>query len=350
MNLKPEQLGKNIRKARQERDLTQEVLAELLNVSESAVSQWESGKTSPDLGILPELCSVLDVSSDWLLDIGTEAREKEIEKILDRAKTFSDAGRDNQAAQILKEGLKKYPSSDALVYNLMYVTYNDDEVIDLGEWILKNSTSDRFRHGAIQCLVYAYSSKGDRQKAIELARKMPGIPTTKDALLCHALTGDERMRHVQNYRRRLLDELETELFDGSDKTEEAKRSISLFELLFEKGDFGFFNERLAKDYRILAKNSATIKDKEKTLFYLGKAADHALSFVAFYNDPSFRYSSALFAGLPGERVLCNESDNAAQIQLSSMKDTLFDFVRKTDGFRSIVERLTPVAGPWIVRS
>jgi len=350
MNLKPEQLGKNIRRARLAADLTQEGLAERLNVSESAVSQWESGKTSPDLGILPELCVVLGVSADWLLDIGTETREKEIKEILARAKVLSDTGRDDQAAEILKEGLKKYPSSDALVYYLMYATYNDDEVIGLGEWILNNSMSDEFRHGAIQCLVYAYSSKGDSQKAVELALKMPRLPVSSDALLCRALTGEERKRHVQKYRGKMLDSLETSLFDGTDETAEAKRSIALFELLFEKGDFGFYNERLAKDYRILAKSSAAMKDENKTLFNLEKAADHALSFVAFYYDASFRYSSTLFEGMPGERVLCNENDNAAQIQLSSMKDSLFDFVRNTDGFRSIVERLTPVAGSWIVRN
>ena len=350
MNLKSEQLGKNVRRARLAANLTQEGLAERLNVSESAVSQWESGKTSPDLGILPELCAVLGISADWLLDIGTETRDKEIKEILARAKALSDTGRDDQAAEILKEGLKKYPSSDALVYYLMYATYNDDEVIGLGEWILNNSMSDEFRHGAIQCLVYAYSSKGDSQKAVELALKMPRLPSSSDALLCRALTGEERKSHVQKYRGKLLDALETSLFDGTDKTAEAKRSIALFELLFEKGDFGFYNERLAKDYRILAKNCAVMKDDGKTLFYLEKAAEHALSFVEYYYDHSFRYSSALFEGLPGERVLCNESDNTAQIQLSSMKDSLFDFVRNTDGFRSIVERLTTVAGPWIVRS
>ncbi|MBQ9079623.1 MAG: helix-turn-helix transcriptional regulator [Clostridia bacterium] len=36
-------IGSVIKKARREKDLTQEQLAEYLNVSVSAVSQWESG-------------------------------------------------------------------------------------------------------------------------------------------------------------------------------------------------------------------------------------------------------------------------------------------------------------------
>lgn len=38
-----ETIGKNIRKARRGRDMTQDALAERLSVTESAVSQWESG-------------------------------------------------------------------------------------------------------------------------------------------------------------------------------------------------------------------------------------------------------------------------------------------------------------------
>ena len=37
-------IGKNIKRYRQEFNMTQEKLAELLNISVSAVSQWESEK------------------------------------------------------------------------------------------------------------------------------------------------------------------------------------------------------------------------------------------------------------------------------------------------------------------
>ena len=38
-----------IKKYRRDKDMTQEELAEYLGVSVSAVSQWESGKTLPDI-------------------------------------------------------------------------------------------------------------------------------------------------------------------------------------------------------------------------------------------------------------------------------------------------------------
>ncbi len=82
--MNPETIGKNIRDARRRKDMTQAILAEHLNVTESAISQWESGRTSPDLSLVPELCGVLGISADWLLCVNTEKRAKEIEAIMKR--------------------------------------------------------------------------------------------------------------------------------------------------------------------------------------------------------------------------------------------------------------------------
>lgn len=47
--------------------LTQQNIAERLNVSFQAVSKWEKGTSCPDIGILPELASVLGTTVDGLL-------------------------------------------------------------------------------------------------------------------------------------------------------------------------------------------------------------------------------------------------------------------------------------------
>ena len=52
-------IGAKIKQLRKEKDLTQEQLAEYLNVSISAVSQWESGKTLPDLSLILPLANFL---------------------------------------------------------------------------------------------------------------------------------------------------------------------------------------------------------------------------------------------------------------------------------------------------
>ena len=58
-------LSNNIKQARQEQNLTQEQLAELLSVSAQAVSKWENGGC-PDCELLPKIADFLEVSLDHL--------------------------------------------------------------------------------------------------------------------------------------------------------------------------------------------------------------------------------------------------------------------------------------------
>ncbi len=48
--------------------LTQEQLAEKLNVSRQAVSRWESGDSAPDMYNLSAICRCFGVSSDYLIN------------------------------------------------------------------------------------------------------------------------------------------------------------------------------------------------------------------------------------------------------------------------------------------
>ena len=59
--------SERLSKKRKEMKLTQAEVAEKLNVSFQAVSQWERGETSPDIDKLPELADLYSVTTDWLL-------------------------------------------------------------------------------------------------------------------------------------------------------------------------------------------------------------------------------------------------------------------------------------------
>ena len=62
-------IGEKIKELRSAKKMTQEALAQNLNVTVSAVSQWESGKTMPDISMLVPLCHMFSVSADDLLGI-----------------------------------------------------------------------------------------------------------------------------------------------------------------------------------------------------------------------------------------------------------------------------------------
>ena len=61
-------LGNNIRNFRKNKGLTQEELADLLNITPQAVSRWESTAGMPDVSMLIPLAQTLGVSTDALLD------------------------------------------------------------------------------------------------------------------------------------------------------------------------------------------------------------------------------------------------------------------------------------------
>ncbi len=63
---------------RKERSLTQEQLGVKLGVSGQAVSKWEKGESMPDIMLLPELCNVLGISIDSLLEIPATSKNKKI--------------------------------------------------------------------------------------------------------------------------------------------------------------------------------------------------------------------------------------------------------------------------------
>ncbi len=62
-------MGKQIAMFRKERGLTQEVLADILNISAQAISKWENGHSLPDTALIPYLARALDCTIDSLFSM-----------------------------------------------------------------------------------------------------------------------------------------------------------------------------------------------------------------------------------------------------------------------------------------
>ena len=73
-------IGTNIKRLRTERGVTQEQLAEAMNVTCAAVSKWERGETYPDITLLQPLAFYFDVTLDSLMGYDKEKVNEEIEK------------------------------------------------------------------------------------------------------------------------------------------------------------------------------------------------------------------------------------------------------------------------------
>lgn len=61
-------IGNNIKNERKKLGITQEELAEKLSVTRQAISNWENGKTEPDIETLTKIAQIFDISIDELVD------------------------------------------------------------------------------------------------------------------------------------------------------------------------------------------------------------------------------------------------------------------------------------------
>ena len=78
-------IGRFIAERRKKASLTQMQLAEKLNITDRAVSKWETGKAMPDSSIMLELCGVLKITVNDLLSgevVTTDNYNKELENNL----------------------------------------------------------------------------------------------------------------------------------------------------------------------------------------------------------------------------------------------------------------------------
>ena len=70
-----QKMGAFLKKLRNEKDLTQEQLAERFNTTRRSVSRWETGSNLPDIDILIEMSDFYDVDLREILD-GERKNEK----------------------------------------------------------------------------------------------------------------------------------------------------------------------------------------------------------------------------------------------------------------------------------
>ncbi|EKB7629029.1 helix-turn-helix transcriptional regulator [Enterococcus faecalis] len=69
---------KNIRSIREDNDMTQQQMADLLNVSQNTYSQYETGKIEWTASTLIKIADYFNVSVDYLLD---RTKKKKCDKL-----------------------------------------------------------------------------------------------------------------------------------------------------------------------------------------------------------------------------------------------------------------------------
>ena len=124
-------IGKFIAECRKNVNLTQMQLAEKLNITDRAVSKWETGKSLPDSSIMLDLCELLGISVNDLLNgeviVMENYKEKSEELLLEMVKEKEEIDKMLLKAEIIVGIISFLP----LLIATVFVAYNQH----ITEWI-----------------------------------------------------------------------------------------------------------------------------------------------------------------------------------------------------------------------
>ena len=296
-------IGITIKKFRQQHDLTQEQLAEYLNVSVSAVSQWESVKTVPDVSTILALANFFDITLDELFDRTSKDKEKELEKYNELDLQYSNNGEIKNLISLWREAVQKYPGDFKCLINLAHaldstvysggwesdeIERNAKECIAICERILRDCNENDTRNSALQLLVLMYSQKdltvANEDVAVKYAMMAGNLYVCRERLLEHAYFTEESKDKRKEIKHQniltYMDLLTMNLYYGKYETEEnkidaCKAALTLWETLIYDGNYQFYHCRIQKIYLALAMGYAKLKKSAETIEALRKAMYHA---------------------------------------------------------------------------
>ena len=116
------EIGNQIRSLRTQRGVTQEALAEKLGVSAQAVSKWERGSATPDIGLLPGISAFFGVSIDELFALSDDTRIERIQNMLSDERVLNPATVEREQEFLLEKARREPESGKA--YTLLALMEN----------------------------------------------------------------------------------------------------------------------------------------------------------------------------------------------------------------------------------
>ena len=101
------EIGHQIKTLRQRRGITQEALAKHLGVTAQAVSKWERGAATPDIGMLPDISAFFGVTIDELFALSDDIRMERIQNMLWDDRYYDPAEVESTRVFLLNKGRKE---------------------------------------------------------------------------------------------------------------------------------------------------------------------------------------------------------------------------------------------------
>ena len=155
-------IGKRIAALRREKNLKQDDLAQMLEVSPQAVSKWENDQTCPDISLLPKLAKILGVSVDELLSgkqelqpVVTLAPEDQRKDIKDMVLRIVEVSADGDKVRV---NLPMALVQLAMEMGMEMPQVSGNDALKDIDWA---QVMELVRHGAMGNLIEVESADGD---------------------------------------------------------------------------------------------------------------------------------------------------------------------------------------------
>jgi len=122
MNIK---IGAKIKALRKRDDITQERLAEVLGVTNQAISRWESETGYPDIEYISPLANFFNVTTDYLFDHDLAEKRKKIDEYCEEFDIHRRANKPPQERiDMMRMALAEFPAEEQLLFRLAKALYH----------------------------------------------------------------------------------------------------------------------------------------------------------------------------------------------------------------------------------
>lgn len=374
-------IGEIIRSLRKEQNLTQEELAELLNVSAQAISKWENGASMPDISQIVPIASVFGVSTDVLFDTVGKTDNDMANEIIDECHKliYDENGIINksglyEAYTKVRDALNNYPKNMILItYCLeegLALSYPENDTYDAlhGEEIYNEcireanlvisyckNTCDVLR--AHMIMVILHSAYGNYKSAEDHAQQFPW----RADMNIHQMYGfihhasKEYQLETINWQNGTFYHLESMLYSiGSNgcafmKMKKYEDAVSCFEVCLNLISTLFKNEtylpplhwqEFGNIYLLLAEAHLKNGNKESALLAIEQAVDYDLNIRRKLND-SVKPQSPVFRDVDATSVyrIFWPLKGTVDKLITSLNNERFETLKKEARFIAQCERL-----------
>lgn len=291
-------IANNLKKLRKQREITQEDLANFIGVSFQAVSKWERGEGYPDITILPVIANFFDVTLDELVGMNEIKNSVKRNDIMQKSRELMSVGKIGEVLSLLREGLKMFPNDyDILADLACYLDgfgetdeerkKNRDEAIKISDRILEFCIDSKIRSNVQANMCFTLWRNGEKERAIENAKKLPNIYKTSEMTLNSFLSGDEKVEACQNTIQELCwafwsqtkQLAETEHYSYEEKIKLYEKAIGFYNLVYDSNDLIYAHIRVYWSYYLISQLCLENGEINKTISYIEKSAEHAIAYT-----------------------------------------------------------------------